>query len=78
MENRIGSERVRIGMSQKALAKRLGLSNKTISAWETGLRKPNPKYLIALANHFQCSTDYLLGLNNERVPAQTASKTSTT
>lgn len=32
MENRIGSERVRLGLSQKALAKILGISNKTISA----------------------------------------------
>ena len=67
-ENRIGSERVRLRKSQQVLAKELGISNRTLCSWEADSRKCPPKYLVKLADKFGCSTDYLLGRNDERTP----------
>ena len=66
IEFRIGSERVRIRMSQNDLAKKLGVSNKTVSAWEQHNRRCSPETLVKLADFFGCTTDYLLGITNER------------
>ena len=66
-ENRIGSERVRMGLSQLELSKILGISNKTLSAWEANPSSCPTDRLVELSKHFDCSVDYLLGRTNERV-----------
>ena len=71
-ENRIGSERVRIRISQNVLAKSLGVSNKTVSAWEQNNRRCPPEILVKLADRFGCTTDYLLGVTAERTSSKTA------
>lgn len=71
-ENRIGSERVRMRISQNELAKILGVSNKTVSAWEQNNRRCAPETLVKLANFFGCTTDYLLGITAERGGRKTA------
>ena len=48
-------------MSQKELAKIIYVSTGTISNYETGTRFPDGRKLIALADHFHVTTDYLLG-----------------
>lgn len=40
--------RVNAGLTQKEVAKRLGISNKTLSAWETGASVPNILQVNAL------------------------------
>lgn len=65
-ENRIGSERVRMGHSQLELSKILGVSNKTVSAWEANTLACPPDRLIELSNYFGCSIDYLLERTDER------------
>jgi len=67
-ENRIGSERVRIRMSQDDLAKQLGVSNKTVSNWEQGKASCPPTMIVRLAEMFGCTTDYLLGVTQDRTP----------
>ena len=47
-------------LSQKELAKRMGLSDKTICAYETGQVTPAPDRLIQLADILGTTTDYLL------------------
>ena len=37
--------RLRLGLSQSAFAKILGVTKAAVSHWETGLRKPNEKML---------------------------------
>jgi transcriptional regulator with XRE-family HTH domain len=66
MENRIGSERVRMKMTQSDLAKQLGVSSKAISQWETGQSACPAKRLVSLASIFDCSIDWLLGLTDDR------------
>lgn len=68
---RIKSERERKGLSQIELAKLLNISNTTLSQYETGQRIPSDEIKIKLAEIFNCSVDYLLGLTNVRDPIET-------
>lgn len=68
-ENRIGAERARIRISQYKLAKMLGVSNRTLWAWEQDHTKISATSLAQMANIFGCSSDYLLGLCSERNPS---------
>lgn len=52
------------GLSQAALAKIIGVSQKAIDYWERGINEPKASYLICLADYFEVSTDYLLGREN--------------
>lgn len=50
------------GLSQKRLAELIGVSQKAIDFWEKGMNEPKASYIIALANFFNVSCDYLLGI----------------
>ena len=52
-------------LSQQELGEALGLTQKTISAIESGNRTTTIEKLILLAKFFDVSTDYLLGLKDE-------------
>lgn len=68
MGSNIASERVRRGLTQKQLSEELGASEATVKKWEAGERMPNGDWLLRLATLFGCSSDYLLGLTEERLP----------
>lgn len=53
--------RISQGILQKDLAKRLNVSEQTISHWETGYATPNIEQLIALADFFDTTIDELIG-----------------
>jgi transcriptional regulator with XRE-family HTH domain len=53
-ENRIGSERIRLRLSQQDLANRLEISNKTLSQWEQDNSRCPTKYIKQLAEIFDC------------------------
>jgi len=53
------------GLSQRAMALELGLSPSTIGMWESQKREPDFKTVVNLANHFQVTTDYLLGRTDD-------------
>lgn len=55
-----------MGITQEELAKKVDKSKKTVSNWETGRRSPQATDLEKLSKLFGCSTDYLLGLTEER------------
>ena len=48
-------------ITQDELARHLGYSRGSIANIETGRQTVDPLILIALANYFDVSTDYLLG-----------------
>lgn len=48
------------GMSQVRLAMELNTTQNTISRYENGEREPGIKELIAIADYFNISVDYLL------------------
>lgn len=64
----IASERVRKGLTQEQLSEEIGISKAAVKAWELGKRKPNGDALLRLSSLFGCSSDYLLGLTEERLP----------
>ena len=51
-------------LSQKALAAKINVSENTIQRYEYGTRKPTIDILIALADCFNVSIDYLAGRSN--------------
>ena len=53
------------GLSQTALAKKLGVTRSAVNAWEMGLSIPTAQYIVALSQLFHVSTDYLLGLDTK-------------
>ena len=55
------SIREKKGISQVQLAAMLGVSQGTISAWETGRWEPSIDGLRSLANHLNCSIEELIG-----------------
>ncbi len=61
--------RRRAGLSQEALADKVGVSRQAISKWELSEAEPELKNLQLLAKIFDVSTDYLL---SEEIPQQTA------
>ena len=64
---RLKELRTRAGLTQSRLAKMANVSKAAISAYENGLRQPSYDTLVRLAAILHVSTDYLLGITNERV-----------
>lgn len=62
--NRIKQLRQSANLTQLELARKLNVSSAVISAYELGERTPSLKVLAQLANIFQVSSDYLLGINH--------------
>ncbi|MBQ9782995.1 MAG: helix-turn-helix transcriptional regulator [Clostridia bacterium] len=55
-------------LTQQQVAEYLHIKQNTYSQYETGLHQIPLDLLIALAKFYQTSTDYLLGLTDERKP----------
>lgn len=53
--------RKKSGKTQKEIADILGVGQSTYKNYECGIREPNGDTLVAIANYFGVSTDYLLG-----------------
>lgn len=62
---RIKQLRVEKNLSQRALAAKINSSQKAIDLWEKGITEPKASVLIALANVFECTADYLLGREDD-------------
>lgn len=60
---RLQEQRLLKNLSQKEVAKSIGISASIISNYESGERTPSVEVLIALARFYHCSTDYLLGFD---------------
>ncbi|WP_018132709.1 helix-turn-helix domain-containing protein [Effusibacillus pohliae] len=52
-------------MSQLRVAQAIGISNVQLSRYEADERKPDPETLKKLAEFYETTTDYLLGLTDE-------------
>lgn len=61
--NRIKALRKQKNLTQEQLAKRLWVTKSIISAYESGTKYPSLDMLVKLAQTFNVSTDYLLGVN---------------
>lgn len=61
-KNILKSLRIERNIGQVELAKKIGVSKGLISLWGNGLREPTMCSLILLAQFFDVSIDYLVGL----------------
>ena len=59
---RLKQMRTEKNIGQNQLARELGLSNASISYWETGKQLPTIEAVYKIAVYFDVSADYLLGL----------------
>ena len=64
MKNNIEAERARLQLSMEALSTQLEISPKTYSSYVRGLTPIPSDTLLKMAEIFQCSVDYLLGLRD--------------
>ena len=55
-------------LTQKDIAEYLHIKQNTYSQYENGQRQLPIEFLIALARYYKTSTDYILGLTDERRP----------
>ncbi|MGN0629982.1 MAG: helix-turn-helix domain-containing protein [Ruminococcus sp.] len=59
--------RKKLGITQKELANKLGVTPNAISQWENGVRNPSLENVKRLADILHCTTDDILkGEQNER------------
>ena len=54
------------GMTQEALGQIIGVKNYSVYTYEKGRSYPDVAGLIALADHFDVSIDYLVGRTDRR------------
>lgn len=64
--------RKRAGLSQEALAAKIGVSRQAVSKWEVGDTVPELDKLVALAKTFGVTTDELLGMEEPTREAEQA------
>ena len=64
--NRLVQQRKENGLSQEALAAKLGISRQAISKWERAEASPDTDNLIALAELYGMSLDALLNTANDQ------------
>ena len=58
------------GMTQEQLAERIGVSRQSLSGWENDAALPDTVHVVALAELFGVTTDYLLmGKTPDSVPS---------
>ena len=65
---RIRALRESKGLSQQAVAEALQIKRESINSWENGLRDLKTASIVALADYFGVSTDYLLGRTECKSP----------
>lgn len=63
---RISRARRYLNINQKELAQRVNITEASLSRYENGIREPKSAVLTRLAEVLEVSTDYLLGLTDER------------
>lgn len=61
---RLRELRTDAGLSMKQLANILKTSDSTVSNWENDINEPKISYLKKIAEYFDVSADYLLGLED--------------
>lgn len=64
LSSRLENLRRSHGYSKTALGSMLGVSRRTVYAWETGEKEPATSSIIQLARLYGVTSDYLLGLSD--------------
>lgn len=61
LKDSLKAMRIERAITQEQLAKKLNISLKTVSHWETGYTEPSITQLIAIADLYSVSLDDLVG-----------------
>ena len=69
LPERLKTLRKKHRLSQREVAGILDVSPSIISAYETGERTPSVENILSLSYLYKCTTDYLLGKNDEEPPS---------
>lgn len=64
-------ERTKAGLSQRAVAQELGITDAAVSLWETGKTLPRATFLLKLAALYGCTVDELLREDEPTVGKET-------
>ena len=62
----IKEKRLKKNLTQSEFANILGVTERTVSNWENGIRMMDLTTATQIAKYFNVSTDYLLGVSDER------------
>lgn len=65
---RLKELRMEKGLTQNEFAEQFKIAQGTVGNWETGNRQPDFVMLDKIANYFNVSADYLLGITEEKRP----------
>lgn len=65
LSERLRELREQRGLSMSALSLKIGVSDAAICKWENATNEPKASYISLLADFFEVSSDYLLGLEND-------------
>ena len=68
MQNKIKELREEKKMTQIRLSTELEITQETVSAYEIGKHYPSVKSLLKMAELFNASLDYIMGLSEIRLP----------
>ena len=60
----------REGLSPSGAAAKIGFNRASVTVWKTRGSAPKQELLVKIADFFQVSTDYLLGLETEKAPTE--------
>ena len=63
---RLKELRLENNLGQIELAEKLGVSKGAISLWENDIHEPLLSYIVKIAQFFDVSSDYLIGLEDFR------------
>ena len=66
MNNNLRNVREQLEINQNQVCKVIGISNTVVCKWENGSEIIPLKHLNSLANYYNVSMDYLLGLSNNK------------
>ena len=66
LNKRLRGIRAELKYSQKYVAEQLYISQQAYAKYETGASTPNPEMLLKIAELFNVSVDYLVGMTDER------------
>ena len=61
----IEAERARAGMTRTSMASAIGVSPDTVKNWQNSRTEIPASKIVALADLFKVSTDYILGRTND-------------
>ena len=69
LSEKLKKKRQALGLSRKVVSEIIGISASTLADYENGYIEPSLKNIMKLAALYKCSTDYLLGLE-QQAPAR--------